>query len=308
MAAQITIPVSNVASLISVGFTRIEVHHSTDDGNSYQEVTAPAADSAFLDSALPQTLFRMGGKVLKFQVDGGLEKVVSFSALVDFWSASQVAGRINEVAVGVASVVAGVVRLSSATTGRSSSISITYNDAADLGWVVGDGSRGHDVRLTLMGGTFVYSYLDIAGSTSDRYKWRFSANGAVPISGFSERVFGSPPAVAAPTAIATATFAGLDGKPLKRRIIIVAGSFPQNISGVVVGDESPQVAESDSDGFLQVPLVRGAVVRVAIEGTAFVREFTVPNVATFDLMTVMSSSPDPFTVQVPAPLLNRRAL
>jgi len=306
MAAQITIPVSNVLTLLETGFSVIEVQQSKDSGNSYHAVTASSPDSAFLDSALPNTLYRMGSKVLKFVLDGGQEQVVSFGSVLDFWTASQVAGRINEISPTTAFVVNGRVRLGSPTTGRGSSVVITYCDATDLGWFVGDLAHGHDQHLILIEGTLVYTYLDIAGAIGDLYRWRFSNDGIIPFTEYATRVEGTAPSSASPTSIATAFFVGLDGKPRQRSILIVGSALPQLISGFITGDEAPLIVKSDELGFLQVPLVRGSVVRVAIEGTALVREFTVPNVDTFDLMTALSTAPDPFTVQIPAPLLTRR--
>jgi hypothetical protein len=105
----------------------------------------------------------------------------------------------------------------------------------------------------------------------------------------------------------TANFIGLDGRPQKRSIVVVSDQM-QNIGGRVVGTQLPLVAESDDFGHLELSLVQGMLVRVAIEGTAYVREFTVPSTPTFDLLSVMASAPDPFTVQIPLPFLNRRSL
>lgn len=309
MLVQVTIPVANVSALITAGYTRIEVWQSKDEGNSYEEVTASSAQAAVLTSTPASTTFRMGGKLLKLKVNGGSEQSISFSTTLDYWTPAQVATRINEVVAGLATVVSGSVVLTSPTTGRTSSLEITYNDAHDLGFVAGQKTFGKAARVTLVGGTLIYTFTDPAGESDDRYKWRFSANGVNPISEFSERVFGStPPIDPALVSIATATFLSLGGVPIKTSIIIATELAPTLISGYVVGVDQPLVVESDAQGFLQVPLMRGATIRVAIEGTTLIREITVPDVASFDLLTALAAAPDPYTVQTPLPFLIRRSV
>jgi hypothetical protein len=64
------------------------------------------------------------------------------------------------------------------------------------------------------------------------------------------------------------------------------------------------------NGFLAIPLTVGQTVRVAIDGTAVVREFVVPGPpnSLFDLLQAIATANDPFTVQVPPPFLTRRSL
>jgi hypothetical protein len=109
-------------------------------------------------------------------------------------------------------------------------------------------------------------------------------------------------------AVGTAQFADFQGRPIQRTMVIVADLGPMAISGMGVGQPAPLVVSSDDNGYLQVELVQGMRVRVAIEGTAYVREITVPNTATFDLLSAMASAPDPFTIQVPPPFLIRRTV
>ncbi len=309
MVAQITIPAANVEDLLDLGFTRIEIWRSTDLGNLYSEITAASAQAAVLDSAVASTTYRMGGKLLKLKVSGGSERSISFSSVLDYWTPAQVVARINEVVASLASVVAGAVRLTAPTTGRASSILITYNDAADLGLAAGTLALGLAARPSLVSGTFVYVFSDVAGGSTDRYKWRFSANGADPVSEFSLRVLGELPPVSSDLlSIATATFLGIDGRPQRRTAVFASQGSPQSIAGYFAGSAVPLTAMADEQGFLQVPLLRGARIRVGIEGTAFVRELTVPDDDTFDLLTAMAAAPDPFTVQEPLPFLIRSSL
>lgn len=310
MISQVPIQVANAAALVGLGFTRIEVWHSGDSGASFQEITAHAVGPAILSSLPAKNTFNMGGHELRFILDGGTEKVVDFAPFNTQWTPAQVADQINTVVAGLASVFGKTVVLTGSTNGRVASILITYNDATDLGWVAGQEVRGVDVRPTLSGGTLYYLYTDLGGDPTDLYKWRFSADGVNPVSAFSSFVNGNSPPLTNNTIYATATFLDLNGLPAQRTIVIVSDSSPDRIGGYVVGSELPLVVTADANGFLAVPLVVGATVRVAIEGTAFVREFVVPGTAgsSFDLLAVMATAPDPFTIQVPPPFLTRRSI
>lgn len=309
MVVQLTILVGNANDLIGLGYTRIEVYQSTDQGNTFQEVTGPAIASAFLDSLAALTTFQMGGRLLKLKVDGGVEQAISFSDLTPLWSPAQVVNRINEVVPGVASVSGGTkVRLTSPTAGRASSIEVTYCDADDL--FSAEVVYGKAARITLVNGTFIYSFPDVAGKDSDRYKWRFSANGSSPFSDYSAVVSGAvAPAIAAGNlSVGTARFYDAAGQPSKTRVLVGMDSSPQAISGGTISKGSSMIVDSGDDGFLQLTLVRGIKVRVAIEGTSFIREFIVPNAASFDLLSAMAAAVDPFSIQSVPPLLIRRSL
>lgn len=309
MIVQLSITAANVDALIGLGFTRIEVWASFDQGNSYQEITSSVAQAAVLKSSAAQTTFRMGSKLLKLSINGAAEVSIPFASTPDNWTPTQVVNRINEVVPGLASLDGSKVVLTSPTTGRVSSLLITYNDAGELGLPAGTASYGTNVRPTLVSGTLIYTFTDVAGNSEARYKWRFSANGVNPISEFSPRVFGSaPPLSGVLVSVGTALFVGLDGRPQKRRIVVVSDRPPVSISGSAVGNELPMIVDSDDLGFLQVTLVQGSTVRVAIEGTAYVREFVVPATPSFNLLTVMAAAPDPFSIQVPAPFLIRRSI
>lgn len=308
MSVQLSILVGNNDALVSQGFTRVEVWASADDGASYAELTSSVASKASLASSPASTQFRLGGHLLKFKVDGGVEKVVSFDSLISFWTPTQAMNRINEVAPGIATVVSNAVVLTSTLTGRLSAIEITYNDSEDLGFVVGTVVHGTDARLVMVTSTLLYQYTDIQGLSSYKYKWRFSVNGSPPISEFSRSVNGSdPPLIGSGNlSVMTAKFVDIEGRPKKTSIIVAPdGASPQVLAGYAVGGTEQKVYESDAQGFLAVVLVRGTILRVAIEGTPLVRVITVPNTTTFDLLSILASTTDAFSIQQAPPLLTR---
>ena len=309
MLVQLTVTAANVDTLISLGYSCIEVWASIDQGNSYQEVTSSVAQSAVLTSSAAQTTFQMGGKLLKLSIDGAAEESVLFSTTPSNWTPLQVVNRINEVVSGLASLDGLSVVLTSPTTGRVSSLLVVYNDAEDLELPAGTVAYGTEARPVFVSGQFIYVFHDVAGTSDTRYKWRYSADGVNPISEYSVRIFGSaPPLVGVPVSIGVAQFVGSDGRAQKRRVVVVSDRTPSVIAGSAVGDEVPGIFDSDDLGFLQLTLVQGAKVRVAIEGTVYVREFIVPSTEVFDLLAVMATAPDPFTVQTTPPLLIRRSI
>lgn len=308
MVVQLSILVGNVDDLLARSYSRIEVWASTNEGGFYEEITASVATPATLDSAKPNTTFSLGGRLLRLSLNGQAEVSIDFSTVVQHWTATQVASRINEVVPGLASVVDERVRLTSSITGRLSSIAVTYCDAPDLGWVGIAPVLGKAARPALVAATYFYAFNDDAGRGSYRYKWRFSADGVTPISDFSKAVDGStPPAVGTDKlSVAVARFIGADGVPQPTKLIVAAVSDPMSLSGFLVTGWT-RVIETDESGFIQFALVRGLKVRVAIEGTKFVREFTVPDAATFDILQAMSDSPDSFTIQTTPALVTRRS-
>lgn len=308
MSVQLSILVAKAASLVALGFTRIEVWRSVDDGSSYEEVTDPVPSPATVTSLEAVTTYRMGGKLLKVVIDGGPEIPISFGSVLEHWTTTQVAARINEIIADTASEDGSYVSLSSMTVGRGSTIEVTYCDAADLGFPVTK-VYGKAARIPLTTDTS-YTFSDPVGKSTDRYRWRFSFDGADPLSEFSSYVPGGDPAVTDTEvmSVCSATLLGADGKPVRRKVIIGTLDSPQSLNGYLVGNDQPLVFEADVDGFVQFSLMRGLNVRVCIEGTSFVREFTVPDAATFDLLTAMSEAADPYTIQAAPELLIRRSV
>ena len=115
--------------------------------------------------------------------------------------------------------------------------------------------------------------------------------------------------MAAELTTATAKFVGLDGAA-KRAVLIISqegGPLPVGDGGYVM-DQDPMVVQADENGDLSVQLVRGSKIVVAVEGTTYVRSFTVPDVNTFDLLQVMSDVADHFAIQTLPPLVSRRSI
>jgi hypothetical protein len=312
MVVQLSIPLGNIDALLGVGFTHIEIHHSRDEGRSFEEITRSAASPATLLSLPAQTLFELGGKRLRLKVDGAGEVEIIFSPLLSRWSPAQVVARIEEQLPGAASVEGSQVRLQGMLAGRGGILEVTYSDALSLGWLSGVTARGVDARLVLTAGKRLYSHLDVGGHQHPhhRYRYRLSANGAAPRSDFSANLPMQVPQVVDPAKLsfALANFVGVDGRAQRRTVIVASEGDPHRMGDLTVGNETPLVYESDAAGYLAFPILRGARIRVALEGTSLVRLITVPDAETFDLLQAMKEAPDPYSVQTVAPLLSRRSL
>lgn len=310
MAVQLSIPVADSGSLIALGHNCIEIWQSTDDGDTYQRTTDVTAKSARVVSAKAITRFIMGGRLLRFILDGGVERTVFFDSTLEYWTSDQVVSTINTVVPGVAVVEDESVVLRSSTTGRSSSVEITYSDSPNLGFVAGTKLYGFDSHVPLVSGTAIYNYADVVGPVGSRYRWRFSNSGANPLSDFSRYVIGTSGPALDPTklSVCSALFVGIDGVPVKTKIVVAMEQSPTPSGSLTIVGNQTKVFESGDDGFLVFTLARNTRVRVAIEGTYLVREFTVPNTPYFDLLSAMATATDPFTVQSAPPYLIRRNL
>jgi hypothetical protein len=319
----LSLPVANAAALVAAGYTTIEVWSSAPlpAPVAFSEVTSATALAAVLTSSAAQTQFQLGGTSFSFSINGGAAQTVSFDSVLLYWTPAQVVTEINSVVAGLASLdpTETMVVLTSPTTGRASSLQILATTASALGWLPGQSASGTDARLTLVGSQIIYPYNDLGGVNGALYKWRFSVNGANPISDFQPPGFpieGYPPAVSTVnTTLAIAQFIDLAGRPKKAKIIIALDENPSQFgsstpplpSAVAGQGPQSQVFCSDDMGLLQVQLIQGLQIRVAIEGTAYVRQITVPTgVTSFDLLAAMAAAPDQFTIQTPLPYLIRQ--
>lgn len=306
---RLVIPVARPAELITDGYTTIEVWRSNDEGNSFQELTAHAAQPAVLSTSEASTLFDMGASpVLTLKVNGGAEVSITFDGLVHrYWTPQQVTDAINVAVPSLAQVSGLKVLLSSPTSGLASSLEVTYGVAA-LGLESGTKSQGLAVRIPLTSSQ-AYVFLDPLGlSGISRYSWRYSNDGANPLSELTPLDPSTTPMSGVLISYATAQFVSFDGSPVQRKVIVgLEGKLPQSLGGHTVSAQS-QTYESDATGFLLIPLMQGATLRVAIEGTPLVRSITVPTTPTFDLLQALGGAADPFEVQTTPSLATRRSL
>jgi len=299
----VSVMAGEIATLLDLGFTTIEIFETSGADNEVVEITAPSAEPARVSSK-KASYFRVGGMTLAFSLDGGEAQSVTFSPVFADWTPAQVVSAIEAAVPGVASVVDGTVVLRTLSSGRASSLEVTQG-AAFFGFPTGI-VYGKDQRPALVAEQTLYVYFDVSGSSLSRYQWRYSDNGANPVSKVSPLAAGSQaPLSDVPVSLATARFTTIDGRPARTTIIVApeVGSV-----GSRFVDGGSRLYTADENGFLQFPLAQGARVCVAVEGTSLVRVITVPATPAFDLMSALSDVADPFTVQTTPPLLTRRSL
>lgn len=304
MLASISIPVYNVAGVRALGFTEIEISRSEDSGNSWNQVTAHAPQPAAALSTEAHTTWAIGGFYLRVSLTGVLHDI-TFSDTVKYWSPQMVADRINQVVPGLATVVGVCVQLSGSLTGRGQFLEIL---ASPPGLFTIGRTHGVDGNL-LLDDNVLYVYTDLGASEpSDRYRWRFVTGGAGPYSDYSQPVRPLPITLdPSRVSLGYMNFVGVDGNPSKGRLI-VASSGPPMQGSLVRYAPATVVYEAGDDGILQVPLLRQAHVKIAVEGTSLVREIVVPNTPSFDIATAIGAAPDELTVQTVPPLATRRSL
>lgn len=106
-------------------------------------------------------------------------------------------------------------------------------------------------------------------------------------------------------ALALAKVIGATGEPV-RTTFIVSGVGAKVLADFLVIGQT-KTYETDAAGSVAIPMIRGARVVVAIDGTTVVRELDVPDESSFDLMHALTATPDMFTIQELPPLVSRRS-
>lgn len=288
-------------------FDRIEVYRSTSgELGPYSEVTAAAASSAILDGTVTGT-FDLNGLTLDLNLDLVAASPITFVG--DGLSLQQVIDQINAVVPGLASEVptdTDLLRLTSPSVGTGSAIEVAAGAAATALGLDTAKVNGKAARIPLVSPTSNYNFLDLDGDQSYFYKTRYSSSLSGTVSTFSDPRQGSADTVvpSAQLSLAKVTLVTGDGKPVSGRCIVFHPQSVHQVSGetqwLLPGYDGRVVRSTNEQGFAQAPLIRGGRYRVHFEGTSYMREFTVPDLAEFDLLPILGTLPDPFDIaQIP---------
>lgn len=295
----LSIYVSNISNVIGL-FDQMQVWRSENgETGDYFEITA-ATDVAATILGTETAPFTLNGLTLLVKVDQGTEQTITF-VTADPINADDTVDFINDNITGaVASEVSGAIRLTSSTTGTSSVLEITGGTAlTELGFVQDDIDTGETQRITLVGGTSEYDFDDESGDPDNYYKVRYYNSSTQAVSTFGDPVKGDIGSIIAPSDMVKASInlAGLDGKPMADRYVVV---YNVHVPPLLVGDvgilgREVRVA-TDQAGYAETMLVKGATVDVTISGTGVVRQIVVPD-TDFDLMSAVASADDLFQIQ-----------
>lgn len=303
----IDIFVDRLGDVLSV-FDHVEVHRSiAGEGGPYAEVTAAAATAAIIDGTVAGT-WDLDGLVLDISVD--LAAALSVVLVGNGLSLASVIAQIEAVIPGIASEVptdTDLLRLTSPSVGTGSAIEVTAGAAATALGLSTTKVNGKADRIVLVSPTTNYKFLDLDGDQSYFYQTRYSSSLTGTVSTFSAPRQGSADTVvpSAQLSLAKAWLITGDGKPVVGRCIVFHPQSVMQVTGenffLIPGYDGRVQVTTNEQGFAQVPLIRGGVYRAHFEGTSFMREFVVPDLAEFDLLPLLGTMPDPFDIaQAPA--------
>lgn len=292
-------------------YDRIQVHRSTTGvGGAYTEITDAAGPTAAQVDGTASGPFALDGLTLDLTIDSIAVPVV-FSG-TDPLDLATVLTQINAAVSSVASEVptdTDKVRLTSTTTGTGSSILVTGSAAATELGLATTQVNGKIARIILVVGTTDYQFLDLDGADSYFYKTRYSITTNPAVSSFSDPRQGVIDGVVVAPAgeLIAAELSLLDGvgKPVIGRkvrfVLQTTKAVDTTAYQAIPGVDANVFVTTTATGFATINLLKGALYKMIIEGTSFIREFTVPDSGPFDVLALVGSAPDPFDiVQAPA--------
>lgn len=298
---------------LSVLYDQLQVFRSPDrDGISppYTSITDGTATSATLSGAV-EGPWNLDGTSISISVDGADPVVVNFSGQDPFLPKT-VRDLINGAAfpglISSSPSNVNLLILSSPSQGTQSTLRISGTAVPILGFGILT-SVGKGANPLLSENTEIYRVLDFTGLPSYWYKYRLINSVTKAASSFSVPVLGGQ-GLGIPTSstvVGSVALADLSGSPIIGRRIIFVGTGQQVLPdgsghnyGVLASVDRITVA-TDGNGRATVSLIKGQRLKVFIEGSTFQREFVVPT-TDFDILTVASIQPDPFSIVTAPPL------
>jgi hypothetical protein len=291
-------------------FDRIEVYRSiVGSGGPYEEITDENGPLPALIDGTVEGPFVLNTLPLVVSVDGGVVQTVTFTG-TDPLDLETVLIQINAVIPGLASekpTATDKLRLTSPTTGTGSSLTVTAGAAATALGLSTDKDNGEAARVPIVDPTSDYNFKDLDGLESFFYKIRYSSTFTNTVSSFSPPRQGSLDTVLdlAHLSKAMMYLTTGEGKPVVARCIRFVPMAVKNPAStnyfLVPGVDARVSAVTNELGYAEIYLLRGATYRVFFEGTDYGREFIVPDLADFNLLELIGTSPDPFDiVRVPS--------
>jgi len=313
MANTLTITVAAIDQVLA-SFDTIRVKKSTTgvDG-TYYLITDTTPKPAQLTPPTPGP-WNVVSKTLQLKLDSNPQVNIIFTG-VDPLSAAQLVPQINT-AMGetIATEVGGALYLTSNLTGTASKMEIVDGEAAAVfGWSDGDRDVGEEAHIQLVAGQQIYSFTDDDGAAGDYYKVQYfnTSNGlesqdSLPFQGAASTVLDA-------SRLSIAKVNLIDGAGIaipNFDISFYVVHEPFSVDGFEVGlARAPKTITTNNIGHAEIALVRGVKVKVVFEGTSVIREIVVPDQAEFNLLDVLSTSPDPFRVaEVDFPTAPRRSI
>lgn len=297
-------------------FDTMRVQRSEADTGPWTELTADGPQAAVLPGT-EDSPFSVSAKTMQLQVDSGNIHDIVFTG-VNPLTVDQVADQINAVEAGVASDLAGKLNLESTLTGTQSKLYLPGGGAlADLGFTAADRDIGEEDYITLVAGESSYNFYDRDGNgTGDQtffYQVAFYSKATGLTSEWSKPFEAEPGTVITAGNLSIGSIDLVDAQGVSQpdhRITFYPLQEPLEVEGFHVAlMRAPVTVVTNNSGHAEVTLVRGLRVKMVIEGTAYVREFAVPDETSFNVLELAATAPDPFNPILPDyPFAIRRTL
>jgi hypothetical protein len=314
---ELEIAVEDIAS-VAILYDRLQIFRSPDeDGDPvpFSAITDIEATPAILDGSV-EGPWNLNGQSLDIILDGAAAVTVSFSGVNPFLPVTA-RGIINAAFPSLTVFLASEVptdtdrlRLTSPSVGTQSILQVTGSAATTLGLST-NRTNGKSASPLLSVNTEIYIVSDFDGQPTYWYKARYLNSETNAISDFSAPFLGSGGSALSDSALSVGKIAIADatGSPVRGRRVIFVPTGSQVVSDGggnnygVLPSVDRLVVITDDNGRASIALVKGQRLKVFIEGTTFQREIVVPD-ADFDILTVASTQPDPFSIVVapPAPI------
>ncbi len=285
-------------------FNRMRAFRSrTGADGLYDAASGAAAGPATLEAANAEP-HQLSGKTLKFKVNGVIDVEVLFAGADPYSTAAVIADITAETADVVATAgVNGRLILTTVVTGSAASIEIIESDAAPfLGFDIGAAAVGTDTDIVLVPGTHEYFYTDQNSDLSFNYKFQLRHSITGQVSDFSVPIPADQ--VQGIDYVNTITcyvkLMDLHGRPIQGRRMTFANVFLPNVLGEFGIFRHFTEMVTDKNGYAETRLIRGAKVDFSVEGTNFVRRFTIPTLGdSVNLLDPSLVAEDEFGIQQP---------
>lgn len=301
------------------GYDSIQLSRSDEEAGTFVEITAGAEAPAVI-TGTESGPFRVSAYYIEIYVDDYELKRVYFSGSNPL-DAETVAEQINDVfGFDLASVDAqDRIVLTSRNSGPSGYLMVRGGNAVTyLGFEAGAAFVGYGPNVQMYAGKHFYTYNDTAVEegwyrwrqvASDEYQYEYGYASPGP---WSDALYCPVTRITSDAEMSIGYLVLYDsaGVPVaNREVVIYPMVVPTNTLsqlGVVAAGQSPVRALTDDAGHVQFSLVRGTKIRVTIEATQIIRELTVPDQQSFDLLTYGGEQADVFNpLDFTPPLANR---
>lgn len=284
---------------VAASYTRLRVHRSTDGGQTYEPMTAAAAAPAFMEAGYVSSNYALEGRRLHVIVNGTIEIDHVFVATdpVSLATAITELGGVTSDVV-LSAGTGGAPRLSTDATGTAASIAVQADDDALIYLGITDsGAVGKDADIPLTAAV-VYEIEDSNGGEAYLYRTQFINHTTAAMSVLGGIIGPDLNQVVpyADTSVAYLRLTDISGRAIRgRKITLSSTGIPSQVSGVGIFRHIME-ATTDATGLASIRVVRGALLELGIDGTTFVRRFTVPDEDAFNLLSSSLVSEDVFGI------------